>query len=245
MMIPGPCSCVKTLIIANVVCWFFLVVIFQQYILGNLLVYEWLGFVPVRVSDHFFIWQFFTYMFIHSSGVFHLLFNMLMLWMFGSELEQLWRSRFFLTFYLVCGVGSALVYFVSVKLYLLLGGELETIAHTPMVGASGAIFGLLLAYGWIFGERWVLFMFIFPMKARTFTLLIACVTLLTIVSSGLGGPVANLAHLGGLLSGFLFLYIRRAYTLSPFLPKTLSNKLNYFWFYKKIKRGIRGIKKVK
>ncbi len=166
-----------------------------------------LGFVPSAVTEKFLVYQFFTYMFIHSAGLFHILLNMMVLWMFGSELEQLWRKKFFLTYYLVCGVGAALVYFVGINVYSFFGGQ-SALMDIPVVGASGAVFGLLLAYGIIFGERVVLFMFLFPMKARTFTILIAGLELLTMLQSGFGSPVANLAHLGGLLSGFLFLRYR-------------------------------------
>ena len=199
--------CVKALIIINLVCWFFLVAIIQNFFVKTDIVYRVFGFVPSVVDKYFFIWQFVTYMFIHSAGVFHILFNMMVLWMFGSELEQLWRKKFFLTYYLSCGVGSALVYFIGVKIYSLFGGS-PMIMDVPVVGASGAVFGLLLAYGLIFGDRLVLFMFIFPMKARTFTLIIAGVELMTMLGAGFGSPVANLAHLGGLLSGFLFLNSR-------------------------------------
>ncbi len=213
LMIPRGTPCIRMLIIINVVCWFFLVLILQKYILNTPLVYHVLGFVPDLVNKKFFIHQFFTYMFIHSDGVFHILFNMLVLWMFGSELEQLWGRKFFLTYYLVCGVGSAGVYWICMNVYLLLGGQVS-FSQVPVVGASGAIFGLLLAYGWIFGERLVLFMLFVPMKARTFTILIAAVELLTVLSSGFGSPMANLSHLGGLISGFLFLYLRRMYAES-------------------------------
>ena len=207
IILPRTTPCVRVLIIVNLVCWFFLVAIIQKFFIKTDLIYHVFGFVPSMVDNYFFIWQFFTYMFIHSSGVFHILFNMMVLWMFGSELEQLWGRKFFLTYYLTCGVGSALVYFIGVKLYSLFGG-IPAVQHVPVVGASGAVFGLLLAYGLIFGHRLVLFMFIFPMKARTFTLLIAGVELMTMLGAGFGSPVANLAHLGGLLSGFLFLNSR-------------------------------------
>ena len=208
MMIPRTTPCVKTLIIVNLACWFILVLVVQQFFVKTDAVYRLFGFVPSAIDNSFFLWQFFTYMFVHSSGIFHILFNMMVLWMFGSELEQLWRKKFFLTYYLVCGVGSALVYFIGIKLYFIFGGSYNAVMDIPVVGASGAVFGLLLAYGLIFGDRLVLFMFIFPMKARTFTILIAAVELLTMLSSGFGSPVANLAHLGGLFSGFLFLNFR-------------------------------------
>ena len=207
MMIPRTTPCVKMLIIVNLMCWFLLVSVIQRFFMKTDDIYRLFGFVPSSIDNSFFIWQFFTYMFIHSAGLFHILFNMMVLWMFGSELEQLWRKRFFLIYYFVCGVGSALVYFVGVKLYSVFGGH-SAVLDVPVVGASGAVFGLLLAYGLIFGDRLVLFMFIFPMKARTFTILIAAVELLTVLNSGFGSPVANLAHLGGLLSGFLFLSFR-------------------------------------
>ena len=204
MMIPRTTPCVKILIIANLVCWFLLVSIIQRFFMKTDVIYHLLGFVPAAIDNNFFLWQFFTYMFIHSAGLFHILFNMMVLWMFGSELEQLWGKRFFLNYYLICGVGSALVYFIGVKLYFVFSGA-SAVMNTPVVGASGAVFGLLLAYGWIFGERLVLFMFVFPMKARTFTIIIAAVEIMTMFQTGFGSPVANLAHLGGLLSGFLFL----------------------------------------
>ena len=206
IIIPRTTPCVKMLIIINLVCWFLLISLIQRFFMKTDDLYHLLGFVPSLI-DRFYIWQFFTYMFIHSNGIFHILFNMMVLWMFGSELEQLWGKKFFLNYYLTCGVGSALVYFIGVKLYSIFGSY-SAIMDIPVVGASGAVFGLLLAYGWIFGERLVLFMFIFPMKARTFTILIAAVELMTVLSAGFGSPVANLAHLGGLLSGFLFLKFR-------------------------------------
>lgn len=79
----------------------------------------------------------------------------------------------------------------------------------PVIGASGAVFGLLLAYGIIYSERIIYLMMIFPIKAKYFTLLIAGIELVTILDNGFSGPVANLAHLGGLLSGFLFLQFRK------------------------------------
>jgi len=141
IMIPRTTSCVKILIIANIVCWFFLVSILQRFFVKSDIIYQLFGFVPSSIENSFFIWQFFTYMFVHSQGVFHILFNMLVLWMFGSELEQLWRKKFFLTYYIVCGVGAALIYFIGVKLYSLFGDS-NAVMNIPVVGASGAVFGL-------------------------------------------------------------------------------------------------------
>lgn len=224
MMIPRTTPCVKILIIVNLICWFFLIAVIQRFFMKTDDMYRLFGFVPSAIDNSFFIWQFFTYMFIHSTGLFHILFNMMVLWMFGSELEQLWRKRFFLIYYLVCGVGSVLVYFIGVKLYSIFSDH-SAVMDIPVVGASGAVFGLLLAYGLVFGDRLVLFMFVFPMKARTFTILIAAVELLTVLNSGFGSPVANLAHLGGLLSGFLFLKFR-----------SISQKMHTGTFFKRQQR---------
>lgn len=207
LFIPRTTPCIKTLIIVNLVCWFILIAVVQSFFMKTDGIYRLLGFVPSSISRDFFLWQFVTYMFIHSKGVFHILFNMLILWMFGSELEQLWKKRFFLLYYFVCGVGSALVYFIGVQLYSLFSGY-TVVMDVPVIGASGAVFGLILAYGLIFGDRIVLFMFIFPMKAKFLTLIIAGIELLAVLGSGFGSPVANLAHLGGLISGFLFLNFR-------------------------------------
>ena len=226
ILIPKTGLGVKFLIISNLLCWFFLVLIVQNFFLKSPLVFHVFGFVPAKIESHFFIWQFFTYMFLHSGGIFHILFNMLILWMFGSELEQLWQKKFFLKYYFFCGVGSAVIYFLGTKIYLLLGGS-SAVLEIPVVGASGAVFGLILAYGWIFRERVILFMFIFPMKAKHFTMLIAAIELLSVLNAGFGSPVANLAHLGGLISGFLFLKFNYIFERISF-KKTSS-------LYKKLK----------
>lgn len=196
---------VKRLLVVNIAIWFFLVVIFQKHFLDGPLVFKFLGLTPQLTLFDFHIWQLFTYIFIHSPSIFHILFNMFVLWMFGSELERLWGSRFFLLYYLACGVGAALIYLGCLSLYIW-GFEGDTsILGRSVIGASGAIFGLLYAYGFIYSERIVYLMMIFPIKARHFTLLIAAIELVTILNSGFGSPVANLAHLGGLVSGFIFL----------------------------------------
>lgn len=197
---------VKYLIIANVAIWVGLILIVQRLILGNTVIFDYLALIPYRVITEFWIWQAFTYMFLHSSGVFHILFNMLTLWWFGSELESRWGPRFFLVYYLVCGVGAGLIYLAGTVIYYLITGEAISMA-APLVGASGATYGLLLAYGLIFGEREIYFMMLFPMKAKFFVMIIGAVELVTLLDSGMGSAVANLAHLGGLIVGFGFLAI--------------------------------------
>ena len=195
---------VKIIVIANVAVWLSLVVILQGMILNDNTVFQTLGLVPGSVLHNFFLWQPFTYMFLHSENIFHILFNMLVVWMFGSELEGKWGAKFFLTYYLVCGIGAALIYTVCMIAYSLISGDVLSLA-TPVVGASGAVFGLILAYGIVFGERVVHFMMIFPMKAKYFAAILGVVEFFTMINSSSDSKVSNLAHLGGLVAGFIFL----------------------------------------
>ena len=200
---------VKILAVFSTAVWFFLIVVLQQYFLSAPLVFEWFGLSPLMIFERWRVWQFVTYMFLHAPGIFHVLLNMFILWMFGSELERLWGGRFFLTYYLSCGLGAGLIYCLVTGVYVMgFGGPSEAFQR-PVIGASGAIFGLLLAYGVIFSERVIYFMMIFPIKAKHFTVLIAGIELVSMLNHGLGSPVANLAHLGGLVSGLIFLKGRK------------------------------------
>lgn len=141
------------------------------------------------------IWRFVSYMFLHGDFS-HLLFNMFGLWMFGSQIEAMWGKRSFLVFYFICGLGGAGLY----ALFDLIGwGD-----GAPMLGASGAIYGILLAYGMTFPNNIILIGFIFPMKAKYAVMLFGLVELMA-TTSGSGGGVAHLAHLGGMLAGFIFM----------------------------------------
>ena len=198
---------VKALIIVNGVIWFLLVVFLQGLFLKTNVVFYFLGLVPNQVFDSFWLWQVFTYMFVHSESVFHILFNMFALWMFGSELEKFWGSKFFLSYYLICGIGVGLIYITCLKLVPLFYPLNPIHESIPMIGASGAIFGILFAYGLIFSERTILFMMIFPMKAIHFTLLIGMIEFVSLINNGMGSSVSHLSHLSGFVVGFLFLQI--------------------------------------
>ncbi|HEX4922718.1 MAG TPA: rhomboid family intramembrane serine protease [Bdellovibrionales bacterium] len=201
-------SMVKKLMIANVAIWVLLQVILEGFILDKPYLSYYFSLSPMRVVEDYFIWQPFTYMFLHStSSLWHLIFNMLMLWWLGAELEMRWGSRFFLLYYLVCGVGAAFFYIIFVFGFSFVTGRMIGLLEAPVIGASGAIFGLMLAYGIIFGERIVYFMFLFAMKAKYMVMLLGAIEIFTIMTSGVDGRggVSNLAHVFGLLSGFLFL----------------------------------------
>ena len=150
------------------------------------------------------LWQPFTYLFLHDpSGFWHLLFNMLMLWMFGSDLERDWGRRRFMNYYFVCGVGAGLC---DVAARLLFGGNLST----ATIGASGAIYGVLLAFGLLYPNRTILFALVFPIPARIFVAILGAIAFL----SAIGGPrdtVAHVAHLGGMVFGYFYLRHRPSF----------------------------------
>ncbi len=196
---------VKALIISCVAVYVVGVIFLQAMLWQSPWLFRYLGVVPQSLVESFFIWQPFTYMFVHAVGVFHLVFNMLMLFFLGCELERLWGSRFFAMYYVVCGVGAALVHVAGAYALWWWGGELAML-QAPVVGASGSVFGLLLAYGILYGDRVVYAFLLFPMKVKYFVMLLGGIELVSLLSSGrAGSDVAYLAHLGGLLTGYLFL----------------------------------------
>ncbi|MFY9560962.1 MAG: rhomboid family intramembrane serine protease [Terriglobales bacterium] len=178
-------------------------VYFLQVVLGVLAprlveyLFTYFSLIPADVT-HGLIWQMVTYSFLHG-GTWHLLINMLTLWMFGSQEEQDWGSRRFLEFYIFCVVGAALVT-IGVA-YIGWGMNPET----KTVGASGGIYGLLLAYGMLYGDR-ELFLFPIPVaiKAKYLVGILIFIVLISAFQPSQGG-VANFAHLGGLLFGFIYL----------------------------------------
>lgn len=205
LMIPSLTPMVKRLLIVTAACWFVLVVVVQGFFLENREVFQIFGLVPAHFLYQFYFWQPLTYLFLHSESVFHVVFNLLILWMFGSEIEAKWGAKPFLVYYLVCGVGAAVIYLVGSFVYAFFSGQSGPLG-VPVVGASGAVFGLILAYGVLFGERVVYFMMIFPMKAKYFALILGAVEFFNLLNSGLSSQIANLAHLGGLISGFVYLF---------------------------------------
>ena len=186
----GITPAVKILIIANVVVFALNLIVGPPMTLS-------LALTPQAVFQGLALWQPFTYMFLHSTNSFgHILFNMLALWMIGTELERTWGTRFFTKYYFVTGVGAAAI-------TMLIGLFSETIYYTPTVGASGAIYGLLLAYGMYFPHR-QLILLIFPVPARIAVFILGAISLLSSVA-GVGGSTAHFAHLGGLVVGYLYL----------------------------------------
>ena len=169
-----------------------------------------LSLVPQAVVRHLAIWQLFTYMFLHDPGGFsHILFNMLTLWMFGTDLERQWGTRRFLTYYFVCGVGAG----ICVVLINLLFGEM----NARVIGASGAIYGLLMAFGLLYPDRTLLFSFLFPIKAKYFVMILGAIAFLS--SFNVNGGLSNVAHLGGMLFGYAYLKMQFQSVDLAFLEK--------------------------
>ncbi|MGA2594650.1 MAG: rhomboid family intramembrane serine protease [Bryobacteraceae bacterium] len=182
---------VKWLLISNVV-MFVLMDLAQNTSYGQF--FNLLALVPRAVVFHFAIWQLGTYLFLHG-GVLHLLFNMFTLWMFGITLEREWGTRRFLKYYFVCGIGAGLC---DVGVNALLGNW-----STSTIGASGAIYGLLLAFGVLFPDVTILFFFLFPIRARYFVMIYGALALYGALHVNTG--VSNIAHLGGMAFGFVYL----------------------------------------
>lgn len=158
------------------------------------------GFTLQGVLDmNFYPWQLITYQFMHStSDIFHIIFNMLILWMFGMEIENEMGSKKFLVFYLLCGIGAGLAQVLITPLV----GE----AGAPTIGASGAVFGVMVAYAMYFPNRYIFISFIIPVKAKYAMLFLVVIEFLSIGEASL---VARIAHVGGAITGLLFILLDR------------------------------------
>jgi Uncharacterized membrane protein (homolog of Drosophila rhomboid) len=216
---------VKWLIIINVAVWFVFQILMEGYL--HVPFSSLFAMTPRNVIYDFQIWQLFTYMFLHSSTqLTHILFNMLMLWFFGSELEQRWGSRFFTLYYIVSGVGAAILYCIGIAVYSGVTGS-QTGMIIPVLGASGAVYGLLLAQGLIFGERIVYFFMLFPMKTKWFVAIMGVIQLASMMTASVnGGEVAYLAHLGGLVAGFVCLKFKGWYSRHDWKKKAKNKGRN-------------------
>jgi membrane associated rhomboid family serine protease len=176
----------------------YLIIPFVTYLdlnLGSILtmIRYWLALTPVKTVYSLALWQLFTYMFLHVD-IFHILFNMLAIWMFGGVLEEYWGTRKFLIYYFITGIGAGICY---TGFSFLIGTS-----GVPTIGASGAVYGLLLAFGMLFPDTILLMFLLFPMKAKYAVIIFAGVEFL--LSFQITG-VAHVAHLGGMLFGFIYL----------------------------------------
>jgi membrane associated rhomboid family serine protease len=165
---------------------------------------DFLGLTPADVLQHARVWQVVTYMFLHGN-MGHIFFNMLALWMFGTELERMWGTRFFLRYYFATGIAAA----VSTIVFSMAPTAITAnLYDTTTIGASGAIFGLLLAYGLTFPNRPLLIFLLFPVPAKYAVMIFGGIELLLSIGD-VGGSIAHITHLGGLAAGYAMLRGRR------------------------------------
>ena len=186
----------KNLLIINVLC-FFASIAFASHGID----FDELFGLHFFLASHFRPWQLFTYMFMHANWS-HILFNMFALWMFGYVLENYWGSRRFLFYYIICGIGAGLC-------NLLVPGWGIT------VGASGAVYGILLAFGMMFPNEQIYFYFLIPIKAKWFVIIFAAIELFEGIFYTNSG-IAHFAHLGGMIFGLILILYWRKHPFSKF-----------------------------
>lgn len=187
---------VPKLIIINVVIYFL------QGMLNNQMIVYYFGLTPNLVFGNGYIWQVVSYMFLHG-GMFHIFLNMYALLLFGSHIEHLWGSKKFLLYYFFTGAGAGL---------LILGINMasgEPAASIPTIGASGAVFGLLLAFGILFPDVEILLFFILPIKAKFLVIMYGGIEFYSLVTMGTSSSVSHVGHLGGIIFGLIFFFIMR------------------------------------
>jgi len=173
---------VKALLLANAG------VFLAQLLLGNKLIFIF-GLTPVLLIEGYF-WQIFTYMFLHG-GLFHILFNMFALFIFGQDIERAWGTKEFIKYYFITGIGAGLAsFFLSF--------------NSTTIGASGAIFGILVAFALMFPNRIIYLYFLFPIKAKYLVLLFGILELLASFRYT-GDGIGHFAHLGGMVVGYFYL----------------------------------------
>jgi membrane associated rhomboid family serine protease len=208
---------IKNLLIINAVIYF-IQLIFGEVMIGGTpgwyVLNKWFALNPFADGYNFQIWQLITYQFMHG-GFGHILFNMFALWMFGMEIENMWGSKKFLYYYLLCGVAAGL-------LQLFIPPLLGTAAAVT-IGASGAVYGVLIAFGLLFPNRHIYLYFLVPVRAKYLIGFLIILEFLLIDSAG--SNVAHLAHLGGALCGFLYIMFDK--TIDSPIKQTLMGKRGY------------------
>jgi len=177
---------------------------------------------PGFIVNDFFIWQIFTYSFLHG-GFFHLFFNMITLWMFGSELEMRWGEKKFVKFYLATGIITGVIIFM----FNYLAG-----VSNPTVGASGVIFAILLIYAFYWGDRMLYFWGIIPIRVKYFVMFIAVFSFLAMITPG-ASNISHIGHIGGLIAGYLYFKLVLKETTSISFDGAVSSIVQKIKMYEK------------
>jgi membrane associated rhomboid family serine protease len=211
---------VKNLLIINGLFYLITIVVGNRF---NIDLNQLLG-LHYPQSEAFKPYQIITYMFMHGNLT-HIIMNMFALWMFGTSIENYWGGKRFLIYYIITGLGAALVHYLvlyftevlpelnKIESYQVLGAitDIDAAKATfynsipPVVGASGAVFGLLLAFGMLFPEQMIYIYFAIPIKAKYFVILYGLIELSTGIYNSSADNVAHFAHLGGMLFGFILI----------------------------------------
>ncbi len=184
-------SAVLYLIAANVIVYILEMVMYDQLI-------TYFALIPILVTKKYFLWQIVTHMFMHG-GIWHLFFNMFALFIFGMPLESYWGTEKFLKYYFVAGLGGGLLHYI-----------ISPMSPIPSIGASGAVYGLLLAYGLSFPEDVLYINFFIPVKAKYAVFIFGGIELFMGLT-GRGSGIAHFAHLGGLVTGLIYLKADRIF----------------------------------
>lgn len=184
-VIPPTTKVVRWLLILNIGIYILQILFLNRYLAV-------LGLVPSAFLSRGFLWQIITYLFLHGNPL-HILFNMVFLWMMGPELERYWGGREFLKYYLITGGGAGLVNVL-----------VQPASMVPTIGASGAIFGVIIAFALAFPDREMLLYFVIRIKAKHFAVLVGTIELLSLFLLP-SAPIARFAHLGGLAVGYVYL----------------------------------------
>lgn len=185
----GVGGAVKALLVLNV--GVFVLQVFDGFAGGAVLVNSF-GLHPSDVTQRFFLWQLVTYIFLHGDFI-HILFNLFLLWMFGGELERTWGRDEFFRYFFLCGIGAGISSVI-----------VNPSSGIPTIGASGAVYGILLAYGLLFPNRMLLVWGIFPIQARYLVMILGGMAFLSSFGQGSSG-VDHVAHLGGMIVGYIYL----------------------------------------
>ena len=178
---------VKLLLIINIAVFILMELSGQKNIL-----FQMFGLIPHAVLQEYKLWQMFTYLFIHG-GFIHILFNMFILWMFGKDLEVDWSKNEFLIFYFVCGIGSGLISVLA-----------SMNSFVPIVGASGAIYGVLVAYGFTYPNKMVYLYGVFPLKVKYMVLGLGVIAFFASLSASQSN-VSHITHLSGMIIGIIYI----------------------------------------
>lgn len=226
---------IKNLIILNVAIYI-LQLITQEtgFMVGAVSLGQWFAetfYLWPVTSSNFQIWQIISYMFLHGSFT-HILFNMLMLWMFGMEVENTWGSRNFLIFYFTCGIAAAFANLFIAPIFAPAG---------PTIGASGGVYGVLVAFAMMFPNRYIYIYFLLPVKAKYLITVLVAFELYNGITSSIDG-IAHMAHLGGAFVAAIWVLLDRKGVIDRTIGNIQMKSAQKFVQYQRGKEGAQDAK---